>query len=114
MRRFPKPLAASYTGLTLVGATGGGALALLSVAMFVFRGECEPILRLVLRAFGRVRYYTPETYYYWAGFVGLLAVLWLALFVVAIARKPSEDRHVDAALRQKLKATLRGAPVEGE
>ncbi len=114
MGRYRKPLAASYTGLTLLGATGGAALALLSAAMFLFRSECEPILRFVLRAFSKVRHYTPETYYFWAGSVGLLAVLWLALFLGAITKKPAEDRHVDAALRRRLKPTIRGAPIEDE
>ena len=106
--RYRKPLAASYTGLTLRGATGGGSLALLSAAMFLFRSECEPILKSALLVFGRVRYYTPETYYVWAGLVGLLAVLWLASFLYSIANKATEERHVDAVLMRRLKPTVRG------
>jgi sugar/nucleoside kinase (ribokinase family) len=94
---------------------GGVPLGLLSASMFLFRAQAEPIVSFVLPIIAghRSRYhYNPDTYYLWPSLICLCAVVWLAICLITLARKPSEDRAIDAALKAKHRPAARGAPLK--
>jgi hypothetical protein len=99
--------------LALLGGGGGG---LLSAILFLFRDQCEPLVSIVLpllaRALGGHLDYDPSEYWFIAGWVGFLALLWSIGIGWTIIRKPAEDRRVDRILREKLEQSARGAPLE--
>jgi len=113
--RSRRPLAASYSGLVLIGLLGGVGFGGLSAAMFIDRRLCEPVVSLLLPLLdgGRASIdYNPAHYYFWAGVMGFMALLWIALSIHAIASKPGDDRRLDDAIKAKLISTARGAPLE--
>ncbi|MGK6354436.1 hypothetical protein ACMGDH_04325 [Sphingomonas sp. DT-207] len=90
-------------------------LATVSAGLFFFRDQCEPVLRWLLPLIaGRHSHfrYDPDSYYFWAGLAGVLALLWISLFSMAALRKPADDRRIDAALRARQHRSARGAPLE--
>lgn len=102
-------------GLGCAGVIGGVGFGVLSTLMFLFRAQAEPIVRFILPILAghRSHYrYNPESYFLWPSLVGFCAVLWLALCVIALVRKPSDDRAIDAALKAKYRPAARGAPLE--
>lgn len=110
-----RPLGATYSGLLLLGSVGGSGLALTSAAMFLFRAQAEPVVRIILpllvprRGFYR---YDPDSYFLWPSLVTFLAILLVALVIVAAVRKPRDDKCIDAALQAKQRQRARGAPLE--
>lgn len=113
--RKGRPLGATYTGLLVLGSAGGIGLALTSAAMLLFRTQAEPIVRIVLPLLvpGRGIYqYDPDSYFLYASFAGILALMWVTLMIAAALRKPTEDRHIDSALIARLREQARGAPLE--
>ena len=115
--RFRPYFGDTYAGIVTLGLAGAAICGLTSVAMFLFRTYCEPILRFVLTAVvGAVTHsnfrYDPAEYYYWAGYVGFLGVLVLLLAARAIIRKPAQDRIIDDALRGQTTDFANGAPLE--
>jgi len=113
--RKRRPLSATYRGLLFLGAGGGAAFAFLSALMFVFRAQCEPILRLLLPLLagrrGHYRY-DPDSYYFWAWLAAAMSLMWVGLVLFAALRKPEEDRRLDRHLRAKLSQDARRAPLE--
>ena len=113
--RIRRPLGATYKGLLFLDAGGGAAFAALSVLMFVFRAQCEPILRLLLPLLvgrrGHYRY-DPDSYYFWAWLAAAMSLLWIGLVLYAALRKPEEDRRLDHHLKAELSQNARGAPLE--
>jgi hypothetical protein len=102
------------------GAIGGG-FGLLSLAMVLFRGACEPVLSELLPLLpgllfggGHAGAYDPNTYFFWAAGFALLAIGCLATSIYALVLGPRQDRRVDAALRAELVETAHGAPLEPE
>jgi len=109
----------TYLGIVTIGLTFAGVCGLVSAAMFMFRPICEPILRFALTLFVHsVAHsyfrYDPATYWFWAGYIGALGVLFVAVFVIAIIRKPAQDRRIDEALRRQTTEISHGAPLEPE
>jgi hypothetical protein len=43
-----QPISGTWIGLIALCMLGGGGFGLASAAMFLFRDQCEPVLRLVL------------------------------------------------------------------
>jgi hypothetical protein len=68
---------------------------------------------LLLRG-GHPFHYDPDSYYFWAGVAGFIALLSVALIVHAMVLKPGQDRHLDAHLRAQLGQSMRGAPLDPE
>lgn len=113
--RSNRPLGATYLGLVILGVSGWIGLGVLCVVLFLFREQCEPVLRFALPLLGGRRghlHYNPDDYYFFATIPGMMAGLWAGLTVRAIVRKPAEDRAIDKRLRSKLIQTSRGAPLE--
>jgi hypothetical protein len=112
-----QPIGGTWIGLSALCVLGGG-FGLASAAMVLFRDRCEPVLRLVLPLVatlllrgGHPFHYDPDNYYFWAGAVGLMALLWVALIIRAMMLKPGQDRRLEAHLRAQLGQSARGAPL---
>ncbi|QNN64533.1 hypothetical protein H9L12_09460 [Sphingomonas rhizophila] len=113
--KIRRPLGATYKGMLFFGAAGGAAFATLSALLFVFRAQCEPILRLLLPLLAGRRghyQYDPDSYYFWAWLAAAMSLLWMGLVLWAALRKPHEDRRLDKHLKAKLSQKVRGAPLE--
>jgi len=96
-----------------IGGTIAGALA--SSALFLFRTQCEPILRFLLPIIlpRRARFhYDSADYYFFASLVLMMTIIWTGVTLYAILRKPAEDARIDAALRAKHRQVMRGAPLD--
>jgi hypothetical protein len=96
----------------MVGGIGGSAL---SAALFLFRDQCEPILRLLVPLLVGRRshfHYDPEDYYFFASLAVVMTLVWISLTILAVVRKPLEDKRIDTALRVKERQFARGAPLE--
>jgi hypothetical protein len=111
-----RPLGATYGGIIAGGVIGGAAFALLSAVMFLFRSVCEPLVRIAvsfvaiyLHAYLR---YEPAQYWYVAGFVGALGALVVFVAIIALIRRPGDDRRMDAALLRETSEFVNGAPLE--
>ena len=107
----------TYGGIVTMGLAGALVCGLLSAAMFLFRSVCEPILRVALTIFANsiahsYLRYDPSEYYFWAGYVGFLGVVILAITTVTMVRKPAQDRVIDDALRRQTGEIVNGAPLE--
>ena len=104
--------------MLLLAMLGGIAGLLLSFIMLVDRQHCEValpfLLPLVTKAFFRhPLFYSPEEYYWIAGYLGGGSVVWTAATLVAVARQPAENERVKAALMRKLgPKQAHGAPLE--
>ena len=113
--RQRRPLGATYSGLVVLGLAGGVGLGLFSFGIFawpkLFVPIAELLISLLLRRAGNLGFLT-EHYKLFAGLVGFMAVMWVALVLRAILRKPEEDRQLDAALMTRYNSMARGAPVE--
>jgi hypothetical protein len=113
--RILRPLGATYRRMFVFGAGGGAAFATLSALLFVFRAQCEPILRIVLPLLvgRRGRYqYDPDSYYSWAWVVAAMSILWMGLVLLAALRKHEEGRRLGRHLHTKISQKARGAPLE--
>jgi hypothetical protein len=63
----------------MVGGIGGSAL---SAALFLFRDQCEPILRLLVPLLVGRRshfHYDPEDYYFFASLAVVMTLVWISL-----------------------------------
>lgn len=110
-----RPLGTTYHGLTLLLISGGISGAIVSASMFLFRAQCEPVLRFLLPFVARraTHYrYNPDSYYFFAWVAVALTLLWIILTGVGLLRKPAEDRRIDAIVRLKGRSMARGAPLE--
>lgn len=111
-----RPLGHTSGGIALLGVGGTIGFALLGAAMLNFRSVCEPVLRLALpyvagRMGGYYRY-DPSRYEFWAWMPIAFAMLWLLLSLIALMKKPGDDRRIDRAIRERLHRSARGAPLE--
>jgi hypothetical protein len=97
---------------------GGLAALLLSFVLVIDRKLCEPVLRFLLpivtkALFRSALYYSPEQYYWIAGYVGGLSAVWTVAMLVVVMRQPAEDARIDAALMGKLgRQRAHGAPLD--
>jgi cyanate permease len=102
----------------MVAVLGGIAGLLLSFVLFTDRQHCEPLLAFLLplitkALFRSALYYSPEQYYWIAGYVGGLSAAWTVAVLVIVARQRAENARIDAALMGKLGPDqAHGAPLE--
>jgi hypothetical protein len=111
--------AQTYLGISLIGLSLATLCMLVSAAMFLFRPFCEPILAVVLPIFvnavSRSYFrYDPALYWFYCGYVAFLGVGVLFIAALAMIRKPSQDRHIDEALRHQTANFAHGAPLDPE
>ncbi len=112
-----RPLATTYRGLVFLTVIGSAAGSVVSAALFLFRRQCEPIISTLLPLAIRIVLhrgfiYHPEKYYWIAAYISVFSALWFIAGVWTIARKPSDDRRIDRALRLRMRPEARGAPLE--
>ena len=111
-------LARAYSALLITAIVLGVVGLVLSLVMFVARELCEPLLPVLLPVVTKVLfrsalYYSPGQYYWIAGYIGVLSAGWTVGMVVALRRRPAENRRIDAALKERLGPQYaRGAPLD--
>ena len=101
----------------MLGVTGTFGFVALAVAMQAYRPVFEPILRLLLpyiagRMGNGFYRYDPSRYEFWACTPIFFASIWFVTALIAFVTKPGVDRGIDLALQERLKPTIRGAPLE--
>jgi hypothetical protein len=86
--------------------------------MLVDRPHCEAVLPLLLpmitnALFRHPIFYSPEQYYWVAGYIGGGSALWTVAMLAVFARQPAENRRIDAALMRRIgPQQAHGAPLE--
>lgn len=115
--KFRDGLFTTYRGLIAVGLLGGVGGGWLSLILFLFRAQCEPLLAAVLPLFMRLTFhvhfhYRPSEYYWIAAYTGGLALMWTLGIGWALVQKPGQDRRIDQALRRRARPSARGAPLD--
>jgi hypothetical protein len=104
--------------MLLVALLAGIAGVLLSLIMLIDRQHCELVLPVLLpmitsAIFRQPLFYRPEQYQWIAGYLGGASALWTLAVLAILARQPTENRRIDAALMRKLgPEQAHGAPLE--